>query len=58
MDLIGGNPETDCETEDVIESYIDGMVQANTKFIGQYFNIDQYAQSDDQKDNDMNYISY
>ena len=38
-----GNKETDCETDEEIESNISGKVAANTKFISEYFNIDEFA---------------
>ena len=35
-----GNATTDCEEN--VDDYIHGMVQANTKFVSQYFNIEVY----------------
>ena len=36
---------SECETDiEVIYDYVDGMVRANSKFVGQYFNIENYIE--------------
>ena len=48
---------SECEQdEEVIYDYLDGKVQANTKYVGQYFNIDNYL--DDHDQDKMHYIGY
>ena len=37
-----GDVTTDCESDAAIETYVTGHVQANTKYIGQYFNIHDF----------------
>ena len=42
---------SECEQdEEVIFDYLDGMVQVNTKYISQYFNIDNYLEDDHDQD--------
>ena len=47
----------ECETDyEVIYDYADGMVQARTKFVGQYFNIDNYIEEPGEEN--LKYIGY
>ena len=40
-----GDPSTDCETDlTVVNKYIDGLMGVRTKYIAQYFNIDNYLE--------------
>ena len=48
---------SECETdEELIYDYVDGMVRANTKYVSQYFNIDDYIENPGEEN--LNYIGY
>ena len=48
---------SECETDDeVIYAYADGMIQARTKYVGQYFNIDNYIEEPGEEN--LKYIGY
>ena len=48
-----GNQAEECEPKEDIDTYVDGLVQVNTKYISKYFNIDVYT-----KKKKLEYIGY